>query len=169
MTIPSTGNERSSLGSSEDPARCSSLDALLLEVQECFERHLKIDTLLYISKKLQGQLKESLTSSRQCMLPSHQFVLPSGKEEGLFLALEVGGSHLKVALVELKGQDVPDRRIQVPWFQSSPIEARMKEANGLAFFDWIALKIKDMFDSCLDDIELPKPMRMGIAWSFPLE
>lgn len=177
MAKPSTGGTaRLSLGSSntndEHLAPYRSLKDLSSEVQELFEQQLSIDTLLSISRKLQSQLKESLTSSPQCMLPSHQYRLPSGKEEGSYLALEVGGTNLQVALVEFRGQEVTHGRLRVRRIESSPIEASRKESNGVAFFDWMAQKIKDVLggdQDTHDHIQSMKPLRMGIAWSFPLE
>lgn len=154
------------------PAPCRSLDDLSLEVQELFERQMKIDALLSISRKLQSQLKESLSSSPQCMLPSHFYKLPSGKEKGVFLALSVGGSNLQVALVELKGQDVTGERLQLRQMHSSPIEASLKDLDGPAFFNWIAQNIKAVLDQggyARNHIASTEPLRLGIAWSFPLE
>lgn len=177
MANPSTqGTERLSLRSfntsDESSAPYRSLDDLMFEVQELFERQLRIDTLLSISRKLQSQLKESLISSPQCMLPSHLYNLPSGKEKGVYLALEVGGSNLQVALVELRGQEVTHERLRVRRIESSPIEASMKELDGPAFFDWIAQKIKVVLDKdeyTHDHMQSTESLRLGIAWSFPLE
>lgn len=158
-------------GGSAAPSR--SLDDLLSEVQELFERQIKIDALLAISRKLQSQLKESLRSSSQCMIPSHIYTLPSGKEKGMYLALAVGGSNLQVALVELRGQDLSGEEcLQVRRMESSPIVASLKNLDGPAFFDWIAQKIKLVLDQdgyTRDPIASTEPLRLGIAWSFPLE
>jgi hexokinase len=149
---------------------CRSLDDLSREVQRLFEQPLEIESLLTISQKLQSQLREGLISSTQCMLPSHHYQLPSGQETGVYLAVEVGGSNLQVAVVELHGQDVNHGRFRVSRLQRSPIEANVKELGGLAFFDWIAQKIKDMLDGDADHDEDPgKRLQMGLAWSFPLE
>lgn len=167
--LPSLGSSISGDGSST-PSR--SLDDLSLEVQELFERHIQIDALLSISRKLQSQLKESLRSSSQCMLPSHFYHLPSGKEKGVYLALAVGGSNLQVALVELKGQDVTGERLQVRQMDISPIEASSKDLDGPAFFDWIAQKIQVVLEQdeyTRNSITSTEPLRLGIAWAFPLE
>lgn len=161
------------------------LNDLLSEVQAEFEKFLIIEDLLVISQKLQRQLKESLTwGESQCMLPSHQYALPAAEEReewghgdgGACLALEVGGSFLKVGLVEMTsrgggGGVVPHRRLGVAWARSWLIEDGMKRSqeNGVMFFDWIANKIQIMLDSGRDQTEFTKPMRMGIAWSFPIE
>ena len=154
------------------PAPCRGLNDLSLEMQELFERHIQIDALLSISRKLQSQLKESLSSGPQCMLPSHFYNLPNGKEKGVYLALAVGGSNLQVALVELKGQDVAGERLQLRQMHSSPIEAGLKDLDGPAFFDWIAQNIKMVLDQdkhARNHVPSTEPLRLGIAWSFPLE
>jgi hexokinase len=172
MDKPSSGGNQT-ISNSKDgyPSPCRSLDDLLLEVQEHFERQLKVDILLSISQKLQGQLKRSLISNPQCMLPSHHYHLPSGQEKGIYLALEVGGSNLKVALIELKGQDVTHGRLEMLRMECSPIEERFKDLSE-AFFDWIAQKIEEMLSGDAhthNHTKGVKPLRMGIAWSFPLE
>ena len=168
--------ERVSLGHSTSgdgsPASSRSLDDFSSEVQELFERQIKIDALLSISRNLQSQLKESLRTSSQCMLPSHFYHLPSGKEKGFYLALAVGGSNLQAALVELNGQDATGERLQVRQMRSSPIEASFKDLDGPAFFDWIAHNIKAVLDQdehARNHIMSTEPLRLGIAWSFPLE
>lgn len=165
----SVGNSTSNHGS---PAPCRNLSDLSLEMQELFERHIHIDALLSISQKLQSQLKESLSSSPQCMLPSHFYNLPNGKEKGVYLVLAVGGSNLQVALVELKGQDGTGERLQLRQMHSAPIEASSKDLDGPAFFDWIAQNIKVVLDQdeyAGNQIPSTEPLRLGIAWSFPLE
>ena len=159
--------------SDASPAPSRSLDELSTEVQELFERQIKIDALLSISRKLQSQLKESLLRpTSQCMLPSHLYNLPSGKEKGVYVALAVGGSNLQVALVELRGQDAPRERLRVRRMDSTPIVTSLKDLDGPAFFDWIAQKIKIVLDQdeyTHNHTHSTEPLRLGIAWSFPLE
>lgn len=165
----SLGRSTSGNGS---PASSRSLDDFSSEMQELFERQIKIDALLSISRDLQSQLQESLRSSSSCMLPSHFYHLPSGNEKGFYLALAVGGSNLQVALVELNGQDATGERLQVRQMRSSPIEAGLKDLGGPAFFDWIAQNINAVLDQdehARDHIMSIEPLRLGIAWSFPLE
>lgn len=162
----------SSISSDGRPAPSRSLDDFSFEVQELFERQTRIDALLSVSRKLQHQFKDSLQSSAQCMLPSHLYKLPSGKETGVYLALSVGGSNLEVALLELRGQDVSGERVRVRRMESWPIEAGLKDLDGAAFFDWMAHKIKVVHDqdgSARHHVPSTEPLRLGIAWSFPLE
>lgn len=144
------------------------MEDLMLEVEDLFERQLRIESLLSMSRKLQAELKERLKSSPQSMLPSHNYTLPTGQERGIYLALEVGGSTLRVALVELHGQGVNQERLRVRRIEISPIDANVRHLRELAFFDWIAARIGDMLAMEVNT-KMDEPLRMGIAWSFPIE
>lgn len=144
------------------------MEDLMLEVEDLFERQLRIESLLSMSRKLQGELRERLKSGPQSMLPSHNYTLPTGHERGIYLALEVGGSTLRVALVELHGQGVSQERLRVRRIECSPIDANVRQLRELAFFDWIAARIGDMLAMEVNT-KMDEPLRMGIAWSFPIE
>ncbi|MCJ1464831.1 hypothetical protein MMC07_003446 [Pseudocyphellaria aurata] len=144
------------------------MEDLMLEVEDLFERQLRIESLLSMSRKLQGELRLRLKSSPQSMLPSHNYVLPTGQERGIYLALEVGGSTLRVALVELHGRSVKQERLRVRRIECSPIDANVRQLRELAFFDWIAARIADMLAMEVNT-KMDEPLRMGIAWSFPID
>jgi len=147
------------------------LHDLLQEVQLLFEQRLKIESLLSLSKQLQTELKQHLISSPQCMLPSFNYTLPTGEEHGTYLALEVGGSNLRMALVELRGRSQETESIHIKHTLSFPIDSSVRRLRDHAFFDWMAQRIGEMLAlesrTCLP--EESKPIRMGIAWSFPIE
>ncbi|KAL8913945.1 MAG: hypothetical protein Q9171_001330 [Xanthocarpia ochracea] len=148
------------------------MDLLLKEVQGLFEQQLRVESLLALSKKLQYEFKERLQSSTQCMLPSHNYTLPNGKEHGTYLALEVGGSTLRVALVDLHGRASSRQSLRIRRIATSTIDNRVRGLRGLAFFDWIAEKIGEMLSAdkeACDYMQLEEPIPMGIAWSFPID
>ena len=149
-----------------------SMDELLQEVQNLFERQLRVESLLSLSKKLQVELKERLDSSPDCMLPSHNYTLPNGEEKGTFLALEVGGSTLRVATVELTGRSTGPECLRVRRMECSPIDSAVRKLEGLSFFDWIAERIADMLvmdKEAYEHMLKVDPLHMGIAWAFPIE
>ena len=148
-----------------------SMEALLRDVQTSFESQLPIETLLSLSEKLQAEFKEHLVSSPQCMLPSHNYVLPTGKERGTYLALEVGGSTLRVALVDLDGRKNGKPSLKIRRSENSPVTMAVRKLEGLEFFDWIAARIREMLamDKEAYNRMLSKPLRMGVAWAFPIE
>ena len=148
------------------------MEDLLHEVQNLFEQQLRVESLLSISRKLQVELKERLDSSPQCMLPSHNYTLPSGEEKGTYLALEVGGSTLRVATVELSGRSTGPECLRVRRMECSPIDSNVRKLQGLSFFDWIAERIADMLvmdKEAYDHMLKVEPLHMGIAWAFPIE
>ena len=149
-----------------------SMDDLLQEVQNLFERQLRVESLLSLSKKLQIELKERLDSSPHCMLPSHNYTLPDGEENGTYLALEVGGSTLRVATVDLTGRSTGPECLRVRRMECSPIDSQVRQLQGLSFFDWIAERIADMLvmdKEAYEHMLEVEPLHMGIAWAFPIE
>ena len=146
------------------------MDNLLNEVKILFEQQLDTDSLLSLSKALQAEFKQHLISSPQCMLPSFNYHLPTGQEQGLYLALEVGGSNLWMALVELRGQDYGTDSMRIRHPLSWPIDNSVKQLQGHAFFDWLAERIEEMLTlEAANMIGNTEPLRMGVAWSFPIE
>ncbi|GJP94331.1 hypothetical protein CBS115989_3363 [Aspergillus niger] len=143
-----------------------SLDAFADEVDRLFTAPLSVQNMVAMSDKIRAQFRSCLQSSPVCMLPSYNHALPSGTETGTFLTLDVGGSTLRVALVELRGQG--DMRIL--HVSSSYIDEEVKLLEGTLFFDWMAEKI----DSMLREVGAnygreAVPLSMGLSWSFPIE
>ncbi|KAL9123542.1 MAG: hypothetical protein Q9217_007032 [Psora testacea] len=152
----------------DNPA--TTMQDLLQEVQDSFERPLHIDSLLNLSKQLQAELRQHLISSPQCMLPSFNYTLPTGQEQGTYLAVEVGGSNLRMALVVLHGQSRGGKdRLQIRQTSISPISREVRKLAEYAFFDWMAGKIREMLVLEGETRENDEPLRMGVAWSFPIE
>lgn len=107
------------------------------------------------------------------MLPSYNHTLPGGDERGRYLSLDVGGSTLRVALVELRGQGegVKGRESGIVCMESFPIGNAVMALEGVAFFDWMAARIVETLAK-----EKEGPMweeqailPMSLAWSFPIE
>lgn len=154
-----------------DQAEERRMEELLSEVQSAFGSQLGPEDLLHLSIKLQAEFKEHLITSPQCMLPSHNYVLPTGKEHGTYLALEVGGSTLRVALVDLDGRGGAES-LAIRNIKTFPIPMHVRVLRGLEFFDWISYRIRDMLSTdqeALNHKPNPEPLHMGIAWAFPIE
>ncbi|CAK4031940.1 related to Hexokinase-1 [Lecanosticta acicola] len=142
------------------------------EVRGLFEASLETDRLLAISQQLQNECRERLAKSDISMLPSYQHTLPSGHERGDFLALDVGGSTFRIALVRLTGKVKPGSDgLQIRRIRSFTIDEQIRLLRGQAFFDWMAERIGDMLGEYnnttngANNAALP----MGLAWSFPIE
>lgn len=148
-----------------------SMEEFTTEVRALFGQPLDLYRLLGYSGKLQEEYKQKLRSSNISMLPSYQHTLPTGFETGDFLALDVGGSTFRVALVSLSGKKENGKSdMQIRRIRSVVIDEKIRGLQGEAFFDWMADRIADMLAEYnhingTTNARLP----MGLAWSFPVE
>ena len=125
--------------------------------------------MLSMSRAMKICYKEKLLRSDACMLPSFCHALPTGQEQGTFIALDVGGSTFRVALVELHGRSGTSDSMTIRHMNSSRIDEPIRRLSGLMFFDWMAARIQEMVNGSagvgLSDETIP----LGLTWSFPLE
>lgn len=145
------------------------LESLLQVVQSQFEQQLRIEDLLALSKKLQAEFRQHMITSPQCMLPSYNYKLPTGQEQGTYLALDVGGSNLRMALVELKGRNLG---MEIQRTMCFSIDTAIRQLMGYDFFDWMAGRIGELLAVETEppsQTERNGPLPMGVAWSFPIE
>ncbi|ORY14814.1 hypothetical protein BCR34DRAFT_478878 [Clohesyomyces aquaticus] len=146
------------------------MDDLLREVQRLFEAPLEPAKLLAMSGKLQEQFAPKLQASNICMLPSYNHKLPTGLEQGTYLALDVGGSTFRVAVVELTGKQPGSKSMRIVTMKSYTIDNSVRILRGHAFFDWMAEKIEcAISDPQVKMINGATSLPMGLAWSFPVE
>lgn len=145
-----------------------SLDLFSENVEQLLREVLEPETLLQLSLGLQRQFQKALQSDASCMLPSYNHQLPHGNERGTYLALDVGGSTFRVALVELLGSEEGGAGIKLDALKSYKINDKIKQLKGVAFFNWMAEKIEETISGhthgTRDDV-----LSMGLAWSFPIE
>jgi hexokinase len=160
---------------------------------ESFVQPLAIDDnvvhrLAYQFSKIYSQL--ALSSDEQ-FLPTPVTSLPSGLETGQFLAIDVGGTNLRVAFIELLGDtdDVPPtvngversretiRNAQRPRVRRTlekawPIGEHLKMDKTEDLFAWIGDCIAEVVGDRLSSESgkggLPDELPMGITFSFPM-
>ncbi|PHH88511.1 hypothetical protein CDD83_7449 [Cordyceps sp. RAO-2017] len=124
--------------------------------------------LLELSAGLRKQFLDRLQTDPDCMLPSYSHQLPRGVESGQYVALDVGGSTLRVALVELTGRGA--RQSDIVSIRNFRINKAVKALEGIAFFHWMAERICETLETGLHREHGPdKPLPLALAWSFPLE
>ena len=130
--------------------------------------------LLKTSDVLLHSFQAHLQSSSETMLPSYTHTLPSGSETGTAVAVDLGGSTLRVGVIQLlvhpnsrySDKDVHSKK-KVLVRRSVKVGADIKRSRSKVFFDWIvdqialALKMAGQGDG--------HGMVMGITWSFPVE
>ncbi|KAI0506041.1 hexokinase-1 [Xylaria bambusicola] len=140
----------------------------LKEAEKLLLSPIEGDRLRTFSSDLKAQFRERLQTHPECMLPSFNHLLPTGKEVGQYLALDVGGSTLRVALVALRGRETRGRECEIVRMISFKITPEIKRLEGMAFFDWMAMRIHEVIHK--DEIaKTQDPIPMGLAWSFPVE
>ncbi|KAF1352436.1 hypothetical protein BDV97DRAFT_292910 [Delphinella strobiligena] len=148
----------------------------LAEVKGLFEASLQTKSLHAMSRQLQKEFRQKLKASNMCMLPSFHHTLPTGREKATILALDVGGSTFRIALIELSGKEtcqasVKDDGMEIKRLKSFPIDNSVRSLEGHLFFDWMAERIDQVLDA--DNHEADNnadgPLPMALAWSFPIE
>ncbi|KAH7045890.1 hypothetical protein B0J12DRAFT_576898 [Macrophomina phaseolina] len=146
------------------------MDDFLRDVKRQFEAPLQPDRLLQMSAKLQVEFARKLDSSDICMLPSYNHTLPTGHERGTYLALDVGGSTFRVALVQLSGKEAGDGCMSIAKMRCFPINDSVRALEGHAFFDWMAARIAETLDEPHVRAKLGQDtLPMGLSWSFPVQ
>jgi len=139
------------------------------QVREVFEREMRIEPLMVFSKGMTKQFKGSLLDNHMCMLPSYNYLLPTGKERGNYLALDVGGSTFRVALIELSGTS-SGGKCKIVRTNSFKIDSGTRQLQGVQFFDWMAQRIEDTLSGQAEGQDMSSaPLSMGLSWSFPVE
>lgn len=137
---------------------------------DLFTARLKTQRMLRMSARLQRRYLEKLRASSECMLPSYNHTLPTGQETGTYLALDVGGSTMRVALVKLSGKTDGPEGLKIVRISTSPIDDVVRRLSGTSFFDWLAERIADMLADCPENNgRNVESLPVGISWSFPVE
>jgi hexokinase len=141
----------------------------LEDVEKALRKDLTTERLLLLSSGLKAQFEECLDNPL-CMLPSYNHQLPTGNECGTYLALDVGGSTFRVALVELSGRKNEGRDMKILKSRSVKIDSAVKALKGVNFFDWMAARIEETLMGQSEGRDMSEaPLSMGLAWSFPIE
>ncbi|PNS15792.1 hypothetical protein CAC42_4244 [Sphaceloma murrayae] len=149
------------------------MEEYLSGVRQAFTSHLSPSALKALSSQLQQDFHTKLKSSDISFLPSFHHTLPTGSERGTFLALDVGGSNFRLALISLNTRSHPteDAQTRVLHTLTFPITASVRTLRGHAFFTWMSQRIAEMLSSAPSitaSFTASHPLQMGLAWSFPI-
>ena len=96
------------------------------------------------------------------MLPTFTH-LPTGKEKGRFIALDLGGTHFRVLHVNLLG----DGKSKVEHSNKYVLPKSVIQSTGTQLFNFIANAIKDSFIQ--NNISLNENKDLGFTFSFPIK
>ncbi len=160
---------------------------------ESFLQPLKLDeaALNSLAYQFSTVYKDLALCSDEQFLPTPVTSLPSGNETGNYLAIDVGGTNLRVAFIELLGEEAdndstangPERsretiqKAQRPRFRRTlekawPIGEHLKMDKAEDLFAWIgdciAEVVADRLTSDAAKMPIPEELQMGITFSFPM-
>lgn len=140
------------------------------EVVTLFSEPCNIHRMSYMSACLSTEYVKKLKRGRQCMLPSFCHTLPTGQEKGTFIALDMGGSTFRVALVELSTRAAKNGGMEIKHMTVNRINESIRGLPAEQFFAWMAEKIQDTLHQCKhSQIPQSESISIGLAWSFPIE
>lgn len=168
--MPLSPKSKDSVTVNDSTPSFHSLDSLKDEIMRLFRSPCTMRRMLSMSSALRVQYKAKLQDSQACMLPSFCHTLPTGEEKGTYIALDVGGSTFRVALVELRGRDSRQQSpMIIKHIATSKIDEPIRKLPSTQFFDWMAGRIEAMLQQEKALYYSDQIVPMGLAWSFPVE
>lgn len=148
------------------------------------------DTVYSLAYQFSRVYRELALTSEEQFLPTPVTGLPTGTETGQFLAIDVGGSNLRVAFIELLGDAAEhsaatngDRsqeairnaqrpRVRRTLEKAWPIGEHLKIDKTEDLFAWIGDCIAEVVGDYLsNDVVsslMPDELALGITFSFPM-
>ncbi|KAE8382475.1 hypothetical protein BDV26DRAFT_253568 [Aspergillus bertholletiae] len=125
-----------------------------------------IDALYELSYRLSLTYKK-LVASPEHFFPTPITRLPTGLETGRYLAVYVGLSYLRVAFIDLLGDQ---RRVRRTLEKAWPIEEHLRRDHAPDLFIFIGDCIADVVRDSLNNPseEVPRELTTGISFCFPI-
>lgn len=125
-----------------------------------------IKDLQALSDKFTSTYKDLAINSDNQFLATPLTFLPSGLESGQYLAIDLGGSNLRIAVVTLRGSDWKGKqdghKVVVDMMEAWTVPEDVKAGWVEGLFEWIV--------KCMDTV-LPSwsggPLKATVTWSFP--
>jgi hexokinase len=142
---------------------------------------LTVDTLLDLARRSSETYKLLAKTSTEHFLVTPVTALPTGEEQGKFLAIDVGGSNLRVGFVELVGESAisnPDshriqdvsRTIKRSFDKNWPIGDHLKMDQPEDLFKWIGDCMAEVIQEAIYHNSIPtdEEISLGVTFSFPM-
>jgi len=168
------------------PSLSLSLPLLLLNMhlRDTFLDRLRAPLLRLpeLAKSFENTFNYIAAHSSTQFLPTPIISLPNGSETGTFVVLDLGGSNLRVAVVELLGRSACDesRRedeiLRITQQGNWPIPVPLKSGTAEVLFTWIAQRTAGIVEAYVGTLAekvrggvMAEGVPVGIAFSFPME
>lgn len=150
------------------PIMNSELKKALNEITSAFEiddAFLRKATNHFLRSMDAGLANDTPTRTYMPMIPSFVTSIPTGKEKGLYLAADMGGTNFRVCSVDLKGDHTFDlKQSKYP----IPLDL-MKGSSSDALFSFFATKVNLFLKEHHEDLDESSRLKMGFTFSFPVE
>ncbi|CDZ96529.1 hexokinase [Phaffia rhodozyma] len=127
---------------------------------------LETPKLQQIVKAFRAEFSQGLTSYGKdvAMIPSYITGVPDGNEEGTFLALDLGGTNLRVCEVRLLGS----HKFTIKQ-QKYKVSDDLKRGDARDLFDYIAESVDSFLTEIGTESDSGKVLHLGFTFSFPVE
>ncbi|KAF9036055.1 hypothetical protein BDZ89DRAFT_983133 [Hymenopellis radicata] len=140
-----------------------------------YQFRLETDTLTDIVKVFLDEFRAGLTNygHPMAMIPTFVTGVPDGTETGTFLALDLGGTNLRVCEVVLHGDTTFSLRQQ-----KYKVSDTLKTGEASVLFDYLADSVDAFLTSNSEtdplpppehDLDAPDVLPLGLTFSFPVE
>ncbi|CAH7666155.1 hexokinase [Phakopsora pachyrhizi] len=96
------------------------------------------------------------------MIPTYVFGWPTGKEKGPYLAVDLGGTNLRVCHVELEGEG----KFEITQAKYRLTEEQ-KQQEGEKLFDFCAEFLVDQYGNENGELQLEDEIALGFTFSYP--
>ena len=141
--------------------------------------------LLDLAGRFSETYRDLAKTSTEHFLVTPVTALPTGKEKGKFLSIDVGGTNLRVGFIELLGDDDQDvtkdaqkpmTKIKRSYDRNWPIEDHLKMDKAEDLFAWIGDCIAEVIKDSIEDAPPSESVEslfgdellLGITFSFPM-
>jgi len=143
---------------------------------------LNTETLLDLARRFSETYTHLAKKSTEHFLVTPVTALPTGREQGKFLAIDVGGSNLRVGFVELAGESATvehgdhstendvSTRIKRRNDKSWPIGDHLKTDRPEDLFRWIGDCMAEVVREAIDETPFSRDeeILLGVTFSFPM-
>ncbi|KAK3307563.1 uncharacterized protein B0T15DRAFT_182400 [Chaetomium strumarium] len=160
----------------------SEADAMLAPSLDDFLQPLAIDArkVLELSHEFASTFRRLSAESLDQFLPtpiSESILRPAVRDSGRFLAIDIGGTNLRVGFVELVGEPrsgdgftPSSHQLNRLLEQSWPIQEHLKNENSDSLFSWIGERVAQVVREGCETLGISRDdeLPMGITFSFPM-
>ncbi|KAK8029451.1 hexokinase [Apiospora rasikravindrae] len=155
-------------GPDTTPADVESLPAELKKELTRIESDFTLDTAMLkkITERFGEELREGLEKPKQNLAMEVTWVLgyPTGKEEGSFLVVDLGGTNLRICWITLKTNEKPIEMEQRRYY----LPAAIKRSTSEELWTMISVSIEDFVKKFKLHDGSAEPLPLGFTFSFPL-